>query len=107
MGKFKENLKKWLIPALDDTIEKVEINETKEPKKKKQVKSPRVFMVFNYNEAQEIANHLLVGQDVIVNITNLALKDKYRVVDFLSGVIYVKEGKRTKLEANVYLFSLN
>lgn len=107
MKSFKENLKNWLIPASSDTNSETRSSVSTKETKKKSANAPRVFMLMNYNEAQEIANHLLARQDIIVNVSNLITKDKYRVIDFLSGVIYALEGKRLKLEPNIYLFSLN
>ncbi len=107
MKSFKENLKNWFIPTSTDTNDESHASISTKETKKKSGNAPRVFMVMNYNEAQEIANHLLAKQDVIVNVSNLITKDKYRVIDFLSGVVYALEGKRLKLEPNIYLFSLN
>lgn len=107
MKTFKENLKKWLVPTSLDTSSEVRTGVATKDSKRKVTNSPRVFMIMNYNEAQEVANHILVKQDVIVNVSNLTTKDKYRVIDFLSGVIYSLEGRRLKLEPNIYLFSLN
>lgn len=107
MKSFKENLKNWLIPTSGDTSSETKTSVSTKENKKKIGIAPRVFMVMNYNEAQEIANNLLAKQDIIVNVSNLITKDKYRVIDFLSGVVYAHEGKRLKLEPNVYLFSLN
>lgn len=105
---MKETLKKWLLPSSEDqitTTKKKEVKEEKEEERKKKRKSPRVFTLITYQEAQEIARFLLGQQPVIVNVNRLSLKDKYRVIDFLSGVIFALDGERVKLDANIYLFS--
>ncbi len=109
MKSVKEAIKKWLIPSSDDQEEittskkKVALEEDTSSKKKR--KTPRVFTLMTYMEAQDVAHYLLLDQAVIVNVGNLITKDKYRVIDFLSGVIYALDGERIKLDQNIYLFT--
>ncbi len=107
MKKITQSIKKWLVPSEEDhevlQENHIAVMDQKMPRKART--TPRVFLLMNYHEVQDIANHLLVSQPVIVNVSNLITKDKYRVIDFLSGVIYVLDGKRLKLEQNIYLFS--
>ena len=109
MKSVKEAIKKWLIPSSDDQEEittskkKVALEEDTSSKKKR--KTPRVFTLMTSMEAQEVALYLLLDQAVIVNVGNLITKDKYRVIDFLSGVIYALDGERIKLDQNIYLFT--
>ncbi len=109
MKSITKALKKWLVPSDEDQeiiYENKKAVAHKEEEKKKNKKAPRVFMVMNYHEAQDIAHHLFIEQPAIVNVSNLLTKDKYRVIDFLSGVIYVLDGERVKLDKNIYLFTL-
>ena len=69
--------------------------------------APIVYNVTSYYEIESIASNLFLKQSIIVNLSSLALKDKYRVIDFLSGVIYSLNGTRTKLEDNIYLFAIS
>ncbi len=69
--------------------------------------APIVYNVTSYYEIEGIAKNLFVKQSVIVNLSNLGTKDKYRVVDFLSGVTYSLNGKREKLEENIYIFTVS
>lgn len=104
---LKAKIKSILIPNENDG----EIIYTNPNIKKSRIKNtakqitPKVFMLSNYYEVEQIARNLFVEQSVIVNLTNLSTKEKYRVVDFLSGVIYSLDGKRIKLENNIYLFT--
>ncbi|MCI6357261.1 MAG: cell division protein SepF [Erysipelotrichaceae bacterium] len=68
--------------------------------------APIVYNVTSYYEIETIANNLFNNQSIIINLSNLELKDKYRVIDFLSGVCYSLKGKRTKLEDNIYIFTV-
>lgn len=109
MKSVKEALKKWLIPSSDDQEEVTSTRKKQEPEEeltsKKKRKTPRVFTLMTYMEAQDVAHYLLLEQSVIVNVGNLVTKDKYRVIDFLSGVIYALDGERIKLDQNIYLFT--
>lgn len=101
---IRDKVKSFFVPSEKDT-ETLYQNNKKIANKKPQSVTPKVFFVMNYFEVEDIAVPLFYNQSVIVNISSLAMKDKYRVIDFLSGVIYVLEGTRQKLENNVYLFS--
>lgn len=108
MKTIVKTLKKLLVPSEDD--QEVIYENKKEvtnKERQKSKKTPQVFMVMNYHEAQDIAHHLFIEQPAIVNVSNLLTKDKYRVIDFLSGVIYVLDGERQKLDKNIYLFTLD
>lgn len=100
---IKSLIKEVLLPNSSDS------DAFKMPKKKEvQIKkvAPIVYNVTSYYEIENIASNLFLRQSIIVNLSSLALKDKYRVIDFLSGVIYSLSGTRTKLEDNIYLFSV-
>lgn len=74
-------------------------------KKEKEYVAPRVYNISTFYEVETIARDLLKESSVIVNVNGLSLSDRYRVVDFLSGVNYVLRGKRMKLDHNIYLFT--
>ncbi len=101
---IKSILKEALLPNSNDS------DCFKAPKKKEEhlkKVAPIVYNVTSYYEIENIASNLFLKQSIIVNLSSLALKDKYRVVDFLSGVIYSLNGTRTKLEDNIYLFAIS
>ena len=99
---IKSLLKEALLPNSNDS------DCFKAPKKKEEhlkKVAPIVYNVTSYYEIENIASNLFLKQSIIVNLSSLALK--YRVVDFLSGVIYSLNGTRTKLEDNIYLFAIS
>lgn len=91
-----------IIDKLQRAMNKKNMNENKE---NNQINAPFVCVLSNFYEVERIAHYLVQRRSVIVNLTNLKNNDKYRVIDFLSGVIYTFKGKRQKLESNIYLFS--
>ena len=44
--------------------------------------------------------------EVIVNVSNVELKSRYRYIDFISGYVMALNGKRCKLEENIYSFKI-
>ena len=44
---------------------------------------------------------------MIVNVSLVSIKERYRVIDFLSGFVMAYQGKRKKLEENIYSFKIN
>ena len=123
MNNIKEKLKDWFLPSEDDkaivdfpgfkrSIDKKSDDSISPPKflsgKNPNLiisKQPQIFTLNHYLEVQEVAKSLIFNKDVIVDISNLDNKQKYRAIDFLSGVIFVIDGYRKKLDTNIYLFS--
>lgn len=73
--------------------------------KSKQV-TPKVFLLKDTENIYDCIKTLLENKAIIVNISSLDVKEKYRVIDFLSGYIFALKGSREKLEDNIYIFSL-
>ena len=66
---------------------------------------PSVFFVYKFEDIDKIIKVLDLRKDVILNVSNMEIKNRIRVIDFLSGFIFAKNGKREKLEDNIYLFT--
>lgn len=98
-------IKETLLPNVRDSETFSSHKKAKSEIKIKHV-APIVYNVTSFYEIESIAKNLFVKQSVIINLSNLEIKDKYRVIDFLSGVIYTLHGKREKLEENIYIFSV-
>ena len=71
---------------------------------KEDVNAPIIHIVSCIQESEKIAIELMQAKPVIINLTNISTNDKYRIIDFLSGVIFSLQGRRIKLEKNIYLF---
>lgn len=99
-------IKDKLLPNVSDSDAFSTNKKEKEVVKVKHV-APIVYNVTSYYEIEGIAKNLFSKQSIIVNLSNLDVKDKYRVIDFLSGVVYSLKGKREKLEENIYIFSVS
>lgn len=99
-------IKETLLPSFKDSETFNNHKKEKSPVKIKHV-APIVYNVTSFYEIETIAKNLFIKQSVIINLSNLEIKDKYRVIDFLSGVIYTLRGKREKLEENIYIFSVS
>ncbi len=72
----------------------------------KEYSTPCVFFPNAYKDLSKIIECLESGHNVIVNVSNMQEIGRFRIIDFLSGFIYAKKGKREKLEENIFLFSL-
>lgn len=99
-------IKEKLLPNSGDGDTFSSDKKEKEEVKVKHV-APIVYNVTSYYEIEGIAKNLFSKQSIIVNLSNLEIRDKYRVIDFLSGVVYSLKGKREKLEDNIYIFSVS
>lgn len=58
-----------------------------------------------YAEVQFVADNLKANKSAIVKLERLSDSDSRRVTDFLSGVIYSIDGKVSKLDSKIYLFT--
>lgn len=57
----------------------------------------------NYDEAQEIADHLKSRRSVVVNLQRIRREQAIRIVDFLSGTVYALGGNISKLGPDIFL----
>lgn len=57
----------------------------------------------NYDDAQEIADHLRNRRPVIVNLQRVRQDQAMRIVDFLSGTVYALNGSISKIGPQIFL----
>lgn len=62
--------------------------------------TPRVFA-----QVEGIANELISGKSVIVDLTSTDISEAKRICDFLNGVTFALNGSVEKVAKLVYLFS--
>jgi FtsZ-interacting cell division protein YlmF len=68
---------------------------------------PKVHLAIptRFSDVQEIADHMIGGRPVIVNIEGLEAKVYRRIIDFCSGLTYAVGGKIRKVGEQVYLLT--
>lgn len=64
------------------------------------------FKLSSYSEATYVARVLLKRKKLMINLNDLEQKERRRILDFLSGVIFFQGGKVKKLQTNIYYFCL-
>lgn len=64
------------------------------------------FKLTSYGEVTYVAKILLKKSKVVIDLNGLEQKERRRILDFLSGVVFFQEGKVKRLKENVYYFSL-
>ncbi|MFB5660641.1 cell division protein SepF [Alteribacillus sp. HJP-4] len=57
----------------------------------------------NYEEAQDIADHLKNRKAVIINLQRIQKEQAKRIVDFLSGTVYAIGGDIQKVGVDIFL----
>lgn len=57
----------------------------------------------SYNEAQEIADHIVNRRSVVINLEQVHHDQAKRIVDFLSGTVYAVDGDIQKLGVQTFL----
>ncbi len=58
-----------------------------------------------YNDVEEVGNYLKNKKSVIINLENVGKEDARRVIDFLSGAIFMIEGNIQKVSNLIYLMT--
>lgn len=76
----------------------VSLKSMKQPTSKVVLCEPRT-----YNEAQEIADHIVNRRAVVINLERVSQEQARRIVDFLSGTVYAVNGDIQKLGAQTFL----
>lgn len=59
----------------------------------------------NFNEAQNICDHLKSNKPVIVNLDLLEKDSAQRVVDFFCGAVYVLDGSIHRIAGTIFLIT--
>ncbi|WHP38860.1 MAG: cell division protein SepF [Mollicutes bacterium] len=58
----------------------------------------------SYDEVQYATKILLEHKKIIVILSNIQKTERRRIIDFLSGVVFVNQGKIISAGPNQYLF---
>ena len=69
--------------------------------------SPQIITPKVFSQVESIANEILNGNSVIVDLTSTDLTEAKRICDFLNGVTFAIDGKVEKIARLVYLFAPN
>ncbi|ATZ19513.1 cell division protein SepF [Mesoplasma entomophilum] len=56
----------------------------------------------SFSDAAKIADELKVNKIVLIDLSELEKTEKRRIIDFISGVIYINDGIYKKIEGNIY-----
>ena len=64
------------------------------------------FKLTAYAEITYVAKILLKKKKVLIDLSDLNQTERRRILDFLSGVVFFREGKAKKIKANIYYFFL-
>lgn len=56
----------------------------------------------HFNDVKLLADELNKNKVVLVDLSQLSKEDKRRVIDFVSGVIYINNGSQKKLEKEIF-----
>ena len=67
--------------------------------------SPQIITPKIFSQVESIANQILSGNSVIVDLTATDLSEAKRICDFLNGVTFAIDGKVEKIARLVYLFA--
>ena len=106
-------IKEFLFPEKnkeDFETSTIVVNANKVVEKEKNVsvnKQPNIFNPIMFSQVEEIANELINGNSVIVDLTSTNLEEAKRICDFLNGVSYSLNGSVQKIAKLVYLFNAN
>lgn len=57
----------------------------------------------NYEETQDIADHLRSRRAILVNLQRVRPEQAMRIVDFLSGTVYALNGAISKVGPNIFI----
>jgi cell division inhibitor SepF len=66
-----------------------------------------VMQPANFDDAQDICDHLKNKKPIVVNLESLEKEDAQRVIDFLSGSVYALDGNIQKVSAGIFVIAPN
>ena len=67
--------------------------------------STNIIRPESFLDVEKIAEELLKGKSIIVDLTSTSITEAKRICDFLNGVTYAINGQVKKIAKLVYLFS--
>ena len=65
----------------------------------------KVVRPASFDEVSEIADHLIEGRTVVLNLELLDNVQTVRMLDFLNGVTYSNDGEIKNVSANTYIIT--
>lgn len=65
----------------------------------------KVVKPSSYDEVTQIADHLLEGKTVVLNLEKTNKESARRLIDFLTGVVYSVQGKFKNVAANTFIIT--
>ena len=65
----------------------------------------KVVKPTSFNEVTQIADHLLEGKTVVLNLEATQKESARRLIDFLTGVVYSIQGKFKNVAANTFIIA--
>ncbi|WP_164703972.1 cell division protein SepF [Mesoplasma entomophilum] len=65
-------------------------------------KRTEIIKPVSFSDAAKIADELKVNKIVLIDLSELEKTEKRRIIDFISGVIYINDGIYKKIEGNIY-----
>lgn len=72
----------------------------------KKENAPKVFIVKEVSDIDNVINVLNKRIPVIVNVAGLDIKIAHRLIDFISGYCYAKNGSHQKMDKLIYKFKI-
>lgn len=63
------------------------------------------FTPKQYLEAKTIGKELIAGNTIIIDLSNISKEDALRLIDFVTGILLVTNGKYKKLANKTYLLA--
>ena len=105
-----EKIKRFLVEEVEETEPDIELPpETPEvsidcvPKAKK----PELVLIEanTMEEAEKVGIALRNKQNVVLNLARLNKTDAQRVLDFLSGIIYLIDGKMMRIAEHTFVYA--
>lgn len=65
----------------------------------------KVVKPSSFDEVTQIADHLLEGKTVVLNLEKTNKESARRLIDFLTGVVYSVQGKFKNVAANTFIIT--
>lgn len=65
-------------------------------------KRTEIIKPVSFSGATKIADELKINKIVLIDLSELDKAEKRRIIDFISGVIYINDGIYKKIEGNIY-----
>ncbi len=67
---------------------------------------PKVIIVTTFEEVDNVINLLEQNIPVILNAAQMKERNGYRIIDFISGYCYARNGEYKKIDDRIYRFEI-